>query len=255
MLSEADVDFLERRLHQLIVKCMGKYHMTAAMVKRIARSKASVKAIQLAFRKRRIFFRKMREKPLLTEEDVKARFAFAKRYRHKTAGWWTKAFHAAIDGKLFKVYLNGKERIRAAMHATYGACRQPGKGLNQAYVKPKGKLHRNTGAKGCLIQAAVEKGRVMMWHQVEGVWNGKAAEALYTGALKTVLHQNYPNKCSHVVLEDNDPTGYNSSAGEAAKRASNIQVFEIPCRSPDLNPLDYAIWAEVRPLLAEPAEG
>ena len=70
VLSEADVDFLERRLHQLIVKCMGKYHVTAAMVKRSARSKASVKAIQLAFRKRRIIFRCER-KPLLTEEDVK----------------------------------------------------------------------------------------------------------------------------------------------------------------------------------------
>ena len=74
----------------------------------------------------------------------------------------------AIDGKLFNMYLNGKERIRAAMHATYGAYRQPGKGLNKAYVKPKGKLHHNTGAKGCLIQAAVGNGRVMMWQSSRG---------------------------------------------------------------------------------------
>ena len=80
VLSEADIDFLERRLHELIVKSMGKYHVTAAMVKRSARSKARVKAIQIAFRKRRIFFRKMREKPLLTEDDVKARYAWAKKY-------------------------------------------------------------------------------------------------------------------------------------------------------------------------------
>ena len=59
VLTEADIDFLERRLHHLIVKSMGKYHVTAAMVKRSTRSKASVKAIQLAFRKRRIFFRKI----------------------------------------------------------------------------------------------------------------------------------------------------------------------------------------------------
>ena len=108
VLSEADLDFLERHLHERIVKSMGKYHVTAAMVKRSARSSASVKAIQCGLRKRRIFFRKLREKPLLTEEDIKARFAFAKMYRHKSAGSWMKAFHAAIDGKLFKVYLNGK---------------------------------------------------------------------------------------------------------------------------------------------------
>ena len=73
-----------------------------------------------------------------------------KKYRHKTVAWWARAFDAAIDGKLFKVYLNGKERVTAAKHATYGAYRKPGKGLNRAYVKPKGKLHHNTGAKGCL---------------------------------------------------------------------------------------------------------
>ena len=245
VLSEADIDFLERRLHDLIVKSMGKYHVTAATLKRSARSKASVKSIQLALRKRRIFFRKMREKPLLTEDDVNARYAWASKYRHKTRAWWLKAFDAAIDGKLFKVYLNGKERLRAARHATYGAYRKPEKGLHKAYVKPKGKLQHNTGAKGCLIQAAVGNGRVMMWHQVDGSWCGRAAEALYSGPLKTTLRHTYPNKRTHKVLEDNDPTGYKSGAGVEAKRASKIHVFEIPCRSPDLNPLDYSIWAEV----------
>ena len=48
LFSEADMDFLERRLHELIVKSMGKYHVTAAMVKRSARSTASVKASQTA---------------------------------------------------------------------------------------------------------------------------------------------------------------------------------------------------------------
>ena len=52
-------DFLEHRLHQLIMKSMGKYHVTAAMLKRSARSTASVKAIQLAFRKRSLSLRSM----------------------------------------------------------------------------------------------------------------------------------------------------------------------------------------------------
>ena len=72
------MDLLERRLHELIVKSMGEYHMTAAMLKCSTRSTASVKIIQCGLRKRRTFFRKMREKPLPTEEDIKARFAFAK---------------------------------------------------------------------------------------------------------------------------------------------------------------------------------
>ena len=251
VLSEADIDFLERRLHELIVKSMGKYHVTAAMVKRSARSKASVKAIQIAFRKRRIFFRKMREKPLLTEDDVKARYAWAKKYRHKTRAWWLRAFDVAIDGKLFKVYLNGKERLTAARHATYGAYRKPVKGLHPAYVKPKASLHHNTGAKGCHIQAAVGKGRVVMWHEIDGSWSGGAAASLYSGPLKKALRRTYPKKRTHTVLEDNDPTGYKSGAGMSAKRDCKIDVFKIPCRSPDLNPLDYSIWAEVNKRMRE----
>ena len=46
-------------------------------------------------------------------------------------------------------------------------------------------------------------------------------------------------------MKVNDPTGCKSSAGCAAKEASKIKVFEIPCRTQDLNPLDYSIWAEV----------
>ena len=43
VLTEADIDFLEHRLHQLIMKSMGKYHVTAALLKHSARSTASVK--------------------------------------------------------------------------------------------------------------------------------------------------------------------------------------------------------------------
>ena len=132
----------------------------------------------------------MSEKPLLTEDDVNARYAWAKTYRHNTRAWWLKAFGTAIDGKLFKVYLNSKERLRAVRHATYGAYRKPEKGLHPTYVKPRGSLHHNTGAKGCLIQAAVGHGRVMLWHEVDGPWSGRAASTLYTGPLQQALRRN-----------------------------------------------------------------
>ena len=50
---------------------------------------------------------------------------------------------------------------------------------------------------------------------------------------------------THNALAGNGPTGYRSGAGISATRACKIDVFKIPCRSPDLNPLDYSIWAEV----------
>ena len=58
-------------------------------------------------------------------------------------------------------------------------------------------------------------------------------------------------------MEDNDPTGFKSKAGIAAKAKAGIVVFPIPKRSPELNVLDYAVWKEVnkRMLLQERARG
>eukprot|EP00973_Karenia_brevis_P084620 11742573-Karenia_brevis.AAC.1 len=59
------------------------------------------------------------------------------------------------------------------------------------------------------------------------------------------LKKAYPSARRHSVLEDNDPTGFKSKLGIAAKRASGIYPFEIPKRSPDLSVMDYAIWRAI----------
>ena len=51
------------------------------------------------------------------------------------------------------------------------------------------------------------------------------------------------------ILEDNDPSGYKSSKGVAAKKKVGIRVLEIPKRSPDLNVCDYALWSRVSQLM------
>ena len=92
---------------------------------------------------------------MLTQEDKKARMEFACKFKAKGREWWNRNVHAFIDGKHFQVYLNGKERLYAAQHATYGAYRTPGKGLSGAYVKPKRTLKRNTGARSVLVMAGI----------------------------------------------------------------------------------------------------
>ena len=123
---------------------------------------------------------------------MKARFEFAKKYKDKAAAWWNRQVHAYIDGKHFKVYFNGKERDRAAQHATWGAFRTPGKGLGGAYVKPSSKLAHNTGAASCLIMAGVGIGRVLMWHTVaKSRWSGQAAFNWVRSQLNTPLPVEY----------------------------------------------------------------
>lgn len=73
-------------------------------------------------------------------------------------------------------------------------------------------------------------------------WNGRVAAAMYTGPVKAVLQYAWPREKKHLMLEDNDPTGFKSGLGETAKNAARIKAFVIPKRSPDLSVLDYAIW-------------
>ena len=245
-LTEAKVDFLVKRLNELIVKADCKYTVTVSMLKRSARVKASEKTIQTALHGRNIYFRKLREKPTLTSDDVAARFAFAKKYRSKTKAWWNSHIHGFIDGKHFQVYLNGASRLRAAQHATYGAYRSPGKGLSGGYVKPKKTLKCYSGAASALVMAGVCRGRVAMWHCVpNGRWSGEAASNMYGGPLKKALTKTWSTKRTWRVLEDNDPTGFKSNKGKAAKASARIQPFEIPRRSPDLSLCDYALWQEI----------
>ena len=64
-----------------------------------------------------------------------------------------------------------------------------------------------------------------MWHEVpDGKWNGQTAADAYKGPLKKVLKRVYPNATSHVVLEDNDPSGLDRSAAS---------VFALQVQKPE----------------------
>lgn len=245
-LTEAQVDFLVRRLNELVQKANLQYPVTAAMLKKNTRVKASERTIREALHRRKIYFRPFREKPVLTPEDVVARLAFAEKYRHKSEEWWVNNVHAFIDGKRFPVYLNSTARKRAAQLTARGAYRAPGQGLSKGYVKPKKGAKVNTGGPSASIVAAVCRGKVSMWHEVpRGHWNGGAAADMYTSHLAPSLATAWPDKRKWRVLEDNDPTGFKSRKGVQAKRDARIEPFEIPKRSPDLSLCDYALWQEV----------
>ena len=53
------------------------------------------------------------------------------------------------------------------------------------------------------------------------------------------------------VLEDNDPSGYKSGAGKDAKAKARIITNDLPKRGPDLNVLDYSLWAYINTKMRE----
>ena len=84
-ITEAQTDYLETTLDKMIRSRRAPAFVTASMLRRETRTKACTRVIREALAKRNIRFRPLREKPVLTDEDIAARFAFAKKYRHSNS--------------------------------------------------------------------------------------------------------------------------------------------------------------------------
>ena len=245
-LSGEEVDHLVDVLGRMIIQADGEYEVTAKMLRREARLKVSTRTILRQLHARKIFVRRRREKPILTSEDVKARFAFAKKYKGKSVKWWNTFIDMHIDVKHFPVLLHGQARSHAAREGTRGAYRTAGQGLGAPYVKRGKRCHYNTGARGVMILAGVGHGKVLLWQVIDGRnWNGEVASEMYRGPIKEALAAASPKKRRWRLLEDNDPSGFKSRKGLQAKHAANIDSFDIPRRSPGLNVCDYTLWHEI----------
>ena len=252
ILDSAAVDKLQKKLEQMIQKADSKYEVTVTMLKRSSRTKASEKTILKALHARKIYFRRLREKPVLTDDDIKDRQVFAKTYSKKTGNWWNKHIHLTIDVKHFKVLPHSNARRYAAQEVTRGVYRKRGQGLNKGYTKPVTKTKFNTGAKGIKVLAGVGNGKVLLWEYLDGQrWGGKVAADMYSNPMLKKLTKTFPERKTYNVLEDNDPSGFKTKTGRAAKKAAGITAFEIPKRSPCLNVCDYFLWATVNRRMRE----
>ena len=58
-----------------------------------------------------------------------------------------------------------------------------------------------------------------------------------------IKHRGIKNK--YLIAEDNDPTGFKSGAGIAAKQEAGIHTIPWPRYSLDLNPLDFSLWVNI----------
>ena len=244
-LSKKEVKHVLSVMRDLVKKANAEDEVTLAMIKKKARCTFSESTLRRRLRAHGVKFRKLRGKPILTKSDKKKRLLFAARYKGKSASWWKNRIHLHIDNKCFPIYGNKNARAYAAQRQVRGAYRGSSGGLGEGYVVASKTMRYNTGLKPAIITAGVGKGRVRLWHVVGRKWNGKAAVTMYRGALKQACERGWPRKRCHTILEDNDPTGFKSRAGIAAKKDAKLRVFALPPRSPDLNVCDYALWAKI----------
>ena len=95
------------------------------------------------------------------------------------------------------------------------------------------------------ICAGISGDRVVLWEDVGKRWYGERAAEMYLGPILKTLKKVRGVKASHLMCEDNDPAGYKSGKGKAAKRIAHIKTVKWPRYSPDLNPLDFSLWANI----------
>ena len=246
---------VDKIYNDLLAKAKTKSEVTANKVRLAIKAKLRIncctKSVSRCFWEHGVYFRPLYEKPELDDSDKKKRCNFGKKHSRKTAKQWVKpAFdpakggpHCIIDNKLFQVYTKGKDRDFAARRRCRGAYRQRRRVYNNR-TKPPANLKKNTGAKSATVTCAIGGGSVIMWHVTPGQWNKTAAADMYK-VLKRRLQAKYPSAKKFRIMEDNDPTGYKSTLAKETKQALGLSVLELPPRSPDLNGLDYSVWAEV----------
>jgi len=132
--AEDDYEKLQAALDFLIKKAKAEKEVTLFMVKKRAGVDASDPVCRKLFQDHGVHFFKLREKPILTEDDVATRVAFQKRYGHKSSDGWNKSPHGIIDSKHYPMYLDAKGRSHNARRGVRGAYRTAEKVVDSNYV-------------------------------------------------------------------------------------------------------------------------
>ena len=244
-LTDADKDRLVTLVEGLVKEADTKYTVSIGLIQKRFRPKVSFPTLWDALHERGVWFHKLREKPLLTDQDVKDRFAWAKKYRGKSPAWWRRAIQLHMDNHVFKVPATAVARRTLAARRVSGTYRSAGKSLEKQHVKAGRGLRQNTGARGVLVAGGVGAGCVLLWSVIEDTWCAPRAAELYSGPVKKCLREAYPAKRAWSILEDNDPAGYKAKLARDAKAAAKITPIEFPKHSPDLNVMDFFVWSEI----------
>ena len=122
-LSPSEVRHIVTVLRQLVLKAKTRYEVSLAMLKKAAKTDVCDKTIRRALLSKGIRFRRLRTKPTLTREDIKARLLFADAYKGKSTAWWKTNIHVIVDCKTLLAYVTAHGRSYAVQRQIRGVYR------------------------------------------------------------------------------------------------------------------------------------
>ena len=131
------------------------------------------------------------------------------------------------------------------MRRVHGHLRTRAEGVQKGFTKPCPKRHRQNPGSSVSVCAGIIGGKVKLWHYLPKAWNGQVAAQTYRGPIRRTLKRYAGVTPKYKVLEGNDPVGYESTKALETKDELSITAIQYPRHSPDLNPMDFFLWAEV----------
>ncbi|CAK0871463.1 unnamed protein product [Prorocentrum cordatum] len=220
--------------------------MTAARVSDVHKGTAS-----RHFKRLGVTWRAPRAEPLRGSAEAEERVAARSGWKRLPGNYFTHQVDAIIDNKVSPSPMTKRAKTHAKKSRVRGHLRTKAEGVLKPFTKPKGNRNRvNPGAK-VHVAAAIVNNKVRVWHYLPTLWCADAACDFYAGVLAPALRRCRKGRRAFRILEDNDPTGYKSKKAVDCKRGLKITPIKFPKYSPDLNPLDYFLWAEVNRRMAE----
>ena len=176
-------------------------------------------------------YRKSRKKGLLTATDKKIRMKFARKMlKEVDDDFWKNGISFYFDGVGFAFKTNPLSEARSTKTMAW---RKRSEGLE---LSTKGKKE-GTGGKVAQFFVAISHSKgVVLCQQYEERLTGKFfASFIKENFPQAFLKSGKPN--SNLFLQDGDKC-QNSVIAKEALKSSGYQVFSIPARSPDINPIE-----------------
>ena len=189
-------------------------------------------------------FRRPRTKPMRDASVEAEREEVCGRWRRFPDKYFNK-LDLIMDNKFFAIPTLKRAKKFQKMRRVRGHLRTRAEGVKKGFTKPCPKRHRQNPGCSVSVCAGIIGGKVKLWHYLPKVWNGQVAAQTYRGPIRRALKRYVGVKPKYKVLEDNDPVGYKSTKALEAKDELSITAIQYPRYSPDLNPMDFFLWAEV----------
>lgn len=203
-----------------------------------------------------VAWRPAREGQTLDKKARQERARLCAKWRYLPSNYFTHKVDAILDNKKFQIPTHVAAVSSLKRGQVKGHLRTRAEGTLEQCKKPNTRKNRVNPGGSVTVCAGIIDGSLRLWHYLDkGKWNGSVAAHVYRGPLLKALRRHRGVKARYTILEDNDPSGFKSRKGLAAKREVGIHAIPFPKYSPGLNPLDFHVWHAVEKQVIKKIKG